>query len=672
MQLRSATRKAQASQEKILRSSPQGALHHDSMGGTRLDAEFDQEVVPASEGAEKQAREGASPVRTIGAEESLVVPVVDAQQQTRSGRVRKPPERLIMEHGVKRYESTNSFVVQMRLIEDMLIDPVSNYVDGIHPLSFVAKKYDEDTPNYQMAMASPDQEGYIEAMKVEITALEKQNTWELCERKMLPKGANVLPSTWAFKRKRYPDGLIWKLKARFCVRGDKQIEGVDYFDTYAPVVSWLTVRLMFTLSLVLNLATKQVDYANAFVQADLKEDVYVECPKDFKQANDDRDFVLKLNKSLYGLKQAPLVWFERLRDGLLVRGFRQSIIEPCLFIHEESGLICLVYVDDCLFFAKESKDIDDMIDSLSTEFKLEPEEDVTAFLGIQFQKHTSGTLELIQPHLINRIIETVFGKDECHAKATPTSGTPLHADVDGESCIEQWDYASVVGMLMYLSNNSRPDIAFAVHQCARFSFHPKRSHEEAIKRIVRYLKGTKENGLFFTPNKKFALDCYVDADFAGLWRYEDDQDPVSVKSRTGYMLVFAGCPLLWVSKLQMEIALSTTEAEYIALSQSMRDLLPTKELIVELLPQFGIKLENVTTYSTVFEDNQGAIALANAPKLTPRTKHIGIKYHFFREHVRIGNIRIQYVETGKQIADVLTKGLTAMKFQCLRKMLMGW
>ena len=149
-----------------------------------------------------------------------------------------------------------------------------------------------------MAMLSPDQDGYIEAMKVEITALEKQKTWELCERKMLPNGATVLSSTWAFKRKCYPYGIIQKLKAHFCVREDKQIEGVDYFDTYAPVVSWLTVQLMFTLSLVLNLATKQVDYANAFVQADLKEDVYVECPKDFKQANDDHDFVLKLKKSV--------------------------------------------------------------------------------------------------------------------------------------------------------------------------------------------------------------------------------------------------------------------------------------------------------------------------------------------------------------------------------------
>jgi hypothetical protein len=193
-----------------------------------------------------------------------------------------------------------------------------------------------------------------------------------------------------------------------------------------------------------------------------------------------------------------------------------------------------------------------------------------------------------------------------------------------------------------------------------------------VKRIVRYLKGTKDKGLFFTPSDKFEVDCYVDADFAGLWRYEDDQDPVSVKSRTGFILIFAGCPLMWASKLQTEIALSTTEAEYIALSQSMRDLLPTRELINEVLQHLTIDLQGVTTHSTVFEDNQGAIALANAPKMTPRSKHIGIKYHFFREHVKDGTVSIKYVKTEDQIADIFTKGLTVIKFHRLRKMLMGW
>jgi hypothetical protein len=638
----------------------------EGIGGNRLNAEFDLESeIP------EQASEGAMPetIMTPVIEES---PAVDAQRQMQLVRERRQPERLIMKHGGKRYESSRSFLAQMEKIENLLVDPVSNFVDGLHPLSYVVKKYDEDTPNYQMAMSGTDKEGYLTAMEAEVKALEGQNTWQLIERQKLPKGANVLPSTWVFKRKRYPDGRVRKLKACFCVRGDMQLEGVDYFDTYAPVVSWMAVRLMFTLSIVLNLATKQVDYTNAFVQAELKEEVFVECPKNFAQTNDDRDLVLKLKKSLYGLRQAPLAWFEKLKDGLVRRGFNQSKLEPCLFVHGETGVICLVYVDDCLFFAKDAGDIDRMIKNLSQEFKLEPEADVTAFLGIEFRKHKTGALELLQPHLIDRVIDTVFGKEEFHPKATPTNEKPLGQDEHGEECIERWDYASVVGMLMYLSSNSRPDIAFAVHQCARYSFNPKRSHEEALKRIVQYLKGTKDKGLNFTPNGKFLIDCYVDADYAGLWRYEDDQDPVSVKSRTGYILIFAGCPLLWVSKLQTEVALSTLEAEYIALSQSMRDLIPARRLIEEILPPFGIKLENTKTHSTVFEDNEGAIGLANSPKITPRTKHIGIKYHFFREHVREGNIGIQHVSSENQVADVFTKGLTMVKFERLRRKLLGW
>jgi hypothetical protein len=313
-----------------------------------------------------------------------------------------------------------------------------------------------------------------------------------------------------------------------------------------------------------------------------------------------------------------------------------------------------------------------MIKDLGTEFDLEPENDVSAFLGIKFKYHESGEIELLQPHLIQRIVETVFGKTGCNAKATPALGTPLGTDADGALCCENWDYGSVVGMMMYLASNSRPDIAYAVHQCARFTYCPRHSHEEAVKRIVRYLSGTADKGLIFRPTGKFNVDCYVDADFAGLWRYEDDQDPVCVKSRTGYIIMFGGCPLLWVSRLQTEIALSTTEAEYIALSQAMRDLLPTKSLIEGLLSSLGIELTEVSTFSTVFEDNMGAIAIAQAPKMTPRTKHIGIKYHFFRQFVSNGTVKIKHVESEKQVADIFTKGLTAQKFESLRKSLMGW
>ena len=167
----------------------------------------------------------------------------------------------------------------------------------------------------------------------------------------------------------------------------------------------------------------------------------------------------------------------------------------------------------------------------------------------------------------------------------------------------------VVGMLMYLASNSHPEISFAVHQCARFTHGTKHIHEKAILHICKYLKGCKNEGLIIKPTKEFRVDCYADANFAGLFAVEDPQDTTSVKSRTGYVLTFAGCPILWVSKLKTEIALSTLHAEYVALSQSLKDILPVKELVTELLQGMRIdsgKLKFISK-STVIEDNNSAI-----------------------------------------------------------------
>jgi hypothetical protein len=188
------------------------------------------------------------------------------------------------------------------------------------------------------------------------------------------------------------------------------------------------------------------------------------------------------------------------------------------------------------------------------------------------------------------------------------------------------------------------------------------------------LKGTRDKGLVFTPDEEMKLDCYVDADFAGLWNVEDKQDPVCVKSRTGFCLTLGNCPLIWVSRLQSEIALSTTEAEYIALSQAMRDLLPMRTLLQEV--GTALKLQFATpaiVHSTVFEDNNGALSLATSPRITPRTKHIAVKYHHFRDSVgKDKQIDIVKIDTSIQKADIFTKGLPAEKFQGLRKLLMGW
>jgi hypothetical protein len=186
------------------------------------------------------------------------------------------------------------------------------------------------------------------------------------------------------------------------------------------------------------------------------------------------------------------------------------------------------------------------------------------------------------------------------------------------------------------------------------------------------LQGTKDKGLIFKPTADLALDCYVDADFAGLWGQEDDQDPVCVKSRTGYLLLFGDCPLLWVSKLQTEIALSTMEAEYIALLQSMGDLLPMKVKVEEVVTQLKIDMMNVVTHSTAFEDNNGALTLATTKKMMPRSKHIGIKYHHFRKAITDGLVKIEWIDSDKQRADIFMKGLGIIKFQEIWHLLSGW
>ena len=228
-------------------------------------------------------------------------------------------------------------------------------------------------------------------------------------------------------------------------------------------------------------------------------------------------------------------------------------------------------------------------------------------------------------------------------------------------------------MLLCLASNSKPDIAFATHQRACFTHSLKASHEAAILKICCYLQGTKEDGLIFTPTTKLNVDCYVDADFAGLFGVEDPADPVSVKSRTGCVIMIANCPLLWVSKLQQEISLSTQESEHVALSSSLRDVIPIQNLVKEVMVAVGLDVDRLkfVTKSTVFEDNNAVLTLATTKKMTPRNRHIGAKCHWFRSHVG-DTIEIEKIDTDKQVADCLTKNLEATKFVEARKMMCGW
>ena len=196
--------------------------------------------------------------------------------------------------------------------------------------------------------------------------------------------------------------------------------------------------------------------------------------------------------------------------------------------------------------------------------------------------------------------------------------------------IEAWSYRSIVGMLLYLSTNTRPDIAYAVSQVARFSHNPKKSHASAVKTIVRYLNRTKNMGMIVKPTGDLAIDCYVDADFAGLHGRDPDYSPSSAKSRTGYIITMGGCPILWKSHLQTEISLSTLEAEYSALSSSMRTLLPFRTMLLEVVSGLSLPDEvKATIRCRVFEDNNGALLLATNQRITNRTKYFQVKWHFF-------------------------------------------
>lgn len=498
-----------------------------------------------------------------------------------------------------------------------------------HVLSAKSSTNNADTPSFNQAINIPLQEKWWEAMQLEVTTLEQDlGAWELVKRPTDPS-ITILPSTWALKIKRFPDGLMKKFKAHFCVRGDRQKEGVDLDETWSPVVQWTTVRTMMILAANQELVMAQADITAAFVHADLPENehIYVHQPAGFVRG---QGLVLKLKKTVYGLKQAPRYFFQYLTKHLESKeiGLVQSKCDPCLFVG--SKVIAVVYVDDILFFAKDDSDIQSVIDTLKAKgVGIRQEGTAEGFLGVDIERSTNskGQPQIIlkQTGLIKRII-TVLGLDSNLSTklSTPAEAAPLPKDANGDPAVGNVNYAAVVGMMLYLSGHSRPDIAFAVHQVACYTFKPTRRHEQALTRIGRYLKGTQDKGLIMTPTSTPRVDCFPDADFAGLYGHEDSQDPHCARSRLGYVILAFGCPIAWRSNLQTEIALSTMEAEYVALSTACKDLIPVTGIIRELSKAVGLPDDFTSElHIKIHEDNVGALTLAKLEpaRMTPRSKH---------------------------------------------------
>jgi len=334
-----------------------------------------------------------------------------------------------------------------------------------------------------------------------------------------------------------------------------------------------------------------------------------------------------------------------------------------------------VYVDDVGIAFRTQSDLDHLLENLTKhDLRFTKEGTFTDFLGIKFiQDADNATITLTQRGLISKIL-TATKMQDCNGNRTPAPIKAIGSDPGGDPMQECWSYPLIIGMLLYLSTNTRPDITFAVSQAARFSKNPKKSHATAIKTIIRYLKKTSDAGMCIKLNGTLNLECYVDSDFAGLHGREMDRDATSAKSRTGYIITFGGFPIIWKSQLQTAVALCTMEAEYSALSSAIRVLLPIQSLLNEILPIVNQQLPQPIPLirSQIFEDNNGALLLATQHQLTSRTKYFHVKWHHFWDHVTRGEIVIQKINTEEQRADYLTKGLDRTSFERIRFLVQGW
>ena len=533
-------------------------------------------------------------------------------------------------------------------------------------------------------LKAPDREKFLDAQAPELEGLQDMEVFEFVKTKDLPPETKLLNAIWSYRRKRQPDGTLLKYKARLCADGSKQKKGIDFTDSFAPVVAWSTVRLVLIMAALLGLKSRQIDFTQAFPQAECTDETYMKLPAGWTVNDPDSNekYCLRLKRNLYGTCTASKNWYDKIAAGLVARGFHQSKIDPCLFLRNDCMLV--IYTDDCICFSKETETAKQLIKDLKDDdFLLKDEGDAMDFLGVRIKTTSDNGNQMIimtQTGLIELIL-TDLGLSKCKIKQVPASEI-LHPDKTGADRIEaeKWKYRSVIGKMNYLAMNTRPDIAFAVHQCAKYCNNPKLLHEKAVKHIGKYLAATRDKGIILWPTANGQLDAYVDADFAGRWHQKYAQLRESVLSRTGYVITYCGCPVTWSSKLQTEIALSTTESEYIALSSMMRTLLPMRSMLKEInkhslqhltISQTTAKMTRIRTLE-VYEDNTGCIVLATTDKYRPRTKHLAIKWHHFKDQVKNGNVKVTKVDTSLNWADIFTKPLPKLTFETIRKLLMGW
>lgn len=504
---------------------------------------------------------------------------------------------------------------------------------------------DENVPkNYIEAMNSENSENWQIAMKEEINSLLENETWVLVEKPMEKK---ILDNKWCYTIKRNSDDSIERFKARLVTRGFRQKLGEDYTETYSPVVKYTSVRLLFAYAAMRKMIIKQFDVKTAFLYGNLQEDVYMDQPQGFA---DGTGRICKLMRSLYGLKQSPRCWNERFRNFVSKFGFTAVVSDPCVFISRRNNtmIILAIYVDDGLIFAQNQADIEIMMGELQKEFQIHTIEN-NCYLSIEYRMNKDFSIFINQKSFIKKIISR-FNMDSCETVSTPIDHNQI-LDEANDTQISQFPYRQLIGSLLFLSVVSRPDITYTVAVLSRYLERPKQIHVNAAKRVIKFLKGTMNQGIRYSA-KEMEIYGYSDADYAG--------DVNTRRSTSGYVFIFAGGAISWGSELQRSVSLSTTESEFIAAAQATKELVWLKYFMEEIT-----NTKNFVMHLLV--DNQSAIRLIKNSELHKRSKHIEVRHLFVREKYQEGFFKLNYVPTREQLADIFTKGLTKVVFDGLSK-----
>ena len=513
---------------------------------------------------------------------------------------------------------------------------------------------ESDPKTYKQAMKSPNSKQWENAMKEELSSLNKHNTWDLVD---LPAGKNLVGCKWVFKTKRDANGAVDRFKARLVAQGYSQEYGIDYDEVFAPVARYDSIRSVLAIGVQHDYEIHQMDVKSAFLNGELDEEIFMKQPEGYIDENHPEK-VCRLNSSLYGLKQSARCWNLVIDSYLKSKNFVQNLADPCIYYKSEivdgKKVIALiaVYVDDSIICSNELSVLNAEKKDLSEHFEMDDRGEIHYILGMSISRDRANHLLTIDQkgYLQNVLIR--FGMENCKPVSTPVDPDAKFISLSkDEKPVDVSLYQAVIGSLNYAAICTRPDLSTAVGILSKFMQNPGNEHWVGVKRVLRYVQGTLDYGLVYHHSPEFHLKAYADSDWAGCVETR--------KSTSGHVCCLGSNTISWRSKKQPIVALSSTEAEYIALCAATQEVVWMRRLLK------GVAHEQLGA-TVVYEDNQGAMSLSRNSKDHARTKHIDVKYHYVREAVEKEIINVKYVPTADMLADALTKGLARPKFEKFR------